>query len=131
MIDYTDKPAKQEFPTTDDVKAFSRFLYNTSGGSIRLGDDAASDAIGLCGVLSRADEEHFAAGAGELGCDIRRYLDVAEAGLLQAAHEAAAIVIASERRHEQLRSIAKLAAADIPAVDAIYAIRRALAEDGE
>jgi hypothetical protein len=131
MIDYTDKPARQEFPTTDDVKAFSRFLYANSAGSIRLSDEAATDAIGIAGVLSRAEEEHFAAGAGEPGMAVRRYLDVAEAALLQAAHETAAIVIESERQQEKLRSIAKLVAADIPAVDVVYAIRRVFSGDGE
>jgi hypothetical protein len=131
VIDYTDEPNRQGFPTTDDTKAFSRFLYANSAGSIRLSDDAAADAIGIAGVLSRAEEEHFAAGAGEPGMAIRRYLDVAEAALLQAAHETAAIVIENEAQQEKLRCVAKLAAADIPAVDAVYAIRRVLLDGGE
>jgi hypothetical protein len=131
VIDYTDKPARQEFPTPDDVLAFSRFVYNASAGGVHLSPAAASDALGVCGILARAEEEHYLTTKISDGVVFRRALDVADASLRILASQIAASLIMSNDRAEKLRSVAKLAAADIPAVDAIYAIRRALAEGGE
>jgi hypothetical protein len=132
MIDYTGKAAQQAFPTKDDVLAFSRFVMSASAGNIRLSEAAAADAIGVCSVLAMAEEEHEVGNALPDGLPLRRFLDVAEAALREVARYSAASIIRGEDQGEKLRSIAALAALDIPATDIVYAIRRVLTrEEGD